>query len=705
MRLVIHSAKYESMRFTIIFSTFYVSACMGLLANNIYVATNGNDAWSGLLSDPNQEKTDGPFASLERARNEIRALKQKNLPSKEGITVLLRQGIYSLNEPFELNDRDSGTPTCPISYRAYNRERVRVIGGKSVSGFQKVIDANTLNRLPESARGQVYFADLRSQGITQYGSAGESGLELFFQNKPMVVSRWPNDQFIKIVAIAGQTVVDVRGTKGCVEGIFNYDSDRPNRWTNENDIWVHGYWFWDWSDQRQRVSKIDTEKRQIEIAPPYHNYGYRKGQWFYAFNLLSEIDQPGEWYLDRQSGLLYFWPPAALSEENPLVSVLDNLLVMKNVSHVSWRDITFEATRKTPILMSGGVSNRIVGCTLRNMGGSAISVSGGQGHSVIGCDVYNCGSGGISLSGGERKTLTPAGHSAENNHVHHYGRWKPMYSAGISISGVGNRVAHNLIENAPHQAMSFSGNDHVIELNEIHSVCFESNDAGAIYSGRDWTMRGTVIRNNYLHDITGFEGKGCVGVYLDDMYCGTEISGNLFYRVTRAAFIGGGRDCSIVNNIFVECNPTVHIDARAMGWAKYHADEWVKEGREKGTLSGTKYKEAPYSVRYPVLVSILDDNPFAPKGNQVIRNICVGGKWDGMESRAKQFAEIRDNFVNIDPLFVNPASMDFQLRSDSPALSRGFKPIPLHNIGLYMDEFRASWPVIHSVRPVHRSQP
>ena len=678
---------------------------MGLLANNIYVATNGNDAWSGLLSDPNQEKTDGPFASLERARNEIRALKQKNLPSKEGITVLLRQGIYSLNEPFELNDRDSGTPTCPISYRAYNRERVRVIGGKSVSGFQKVIDANTLNRLPESARGQVYFADLRSQGITQYGSAGESGLELFFQNKPMVVSRWPNDQFIKIAAIAGHTVVDVRGTKGCVEGIFNYDSDRPNRWTNENDIWVHGYWFWDWSDQRQRVSKIDTEKRQIEIAPPYHNYGYRKGQWFYAFNLLSEIDQPGEWYLDRQSGLLYFWPPAALSEENPLVSVLDNLLVMKNVSHVSWRDITFEATRKTPILMSGGVSNRIVGCTLRNMGGSAISVSGGQGHSVIGCDVYNCGSGGISLSGGERKTLTPAGHSAENNHVHHYGRWKPMYSAGISISGVGNRVAHNLIENAPHQAMSFSGNDHVIELNEIHSVCFESNDAGAIYSGRDWTMRGTVIRNNYLHDITGFEGKGCVGVYLDDMYCGTEISGNLFYRVTRAAFIGGGRDCSIVNNIFVECNPTVHIDARAMGWAKYHADEWVKEGREKGTLSGTKYKEAPYSVRYPVLVSILDDNPFAPKGNQVIRNICVGGKWDGMESRAKQFAEIRDNFVNIDPLFVNPASMDFQLRSDSPALSRGFKPIPLHNIGLYMDEFRASWPVIHSVRPVHRSQP
>ena len=107
----------------------------------------------------------------------------------------------------------------------------------------------------------------------------------------------------------------------------------------------------------------------------------------------------------------------------------------------------------------------------------------------------------------------------------------------------------------------------MIEFNEIHNVCYESNDAGAIYTGRNWTMRGTVIRNNYLHHISGFEGRGCVGVYLDDMFCGTEISGNLFYRVTRAAMIGGGRDCLVKNNLFVDCKPALHIDARALGWA------------------------------------------------------------------------------------------------------------------------------------------
>ena len=111
------------------------------------------------------------------------------------------------------------------------------------------------------------------------------------------------------------------------------------------------------------------------------------------------------------------------------------------------------------------------------------------------------------------------------------------------------------------------------------------------------------------------------------MYCGTDIFGNVFQRVTRAAFIGGGRDCRIENNIFVDCGPALHIDARALGWAKYHADEWVKEGTEKGTLSGIAYQKPPYRGRYPGLDAILAEDPCAPRGNVVARNICVGGRW------------------------------------------------------------------------------
>ena len=273
-----------------------------------------------------------------------------------------------------------------------------------------------------------------------------------------------------------------------------------------------------------------------------------------------------------------------------------------------------------------------------------------------------------------------------------------MYSAGISIGGVGNRAAHNLIHDAPHQAIAFSGNDHLMEYNEIHSVCLESSDAGAIYAGRNWTMRGTVIRWNYFHDIQGFRGRGCVGVYLDDMYCGTRIEGNIFYRVTRAAFIGGGRDNAIVNNIFVDCVPALHVDARAMGWAKYHTDKWVEEARRKGLHLGIPFTKPPYSTRYPALAKILDGNPWAPEGNVIARNICVGGKWEGIEKKALPFLKIEKNLVGEDPHFVDPAHGDFRLRDDSPAFRLGFKKIPVERIGLIETQERAWGKAVSEVK-------
>jgi hypothetical protein len=678
-----------------------LAAFCGLIATSVwqahslelYVCPSGADAWSGSLQAPNSQRSDGPLATLAGARDAIRRLRTSSGLPPEGVTVTVRGGLYPLGSCFQLAAEDSGTAQAPITYRAFPGEEVRLIGGQVVSGFKMVTDAAALKRLDESSQGKVMQADLRALGITDFGSAGGGGLELFFRDEPMRLSRWPNQGFTKIVNVLGKTAVDVRGTKGCVEGLFTFEGDRPKRWTGEKDAWLHGYWFWDWSDQRQKVKTIDVANQTIELAPPYHGYGYRQGQWYYAYNLACEIDEPGEWYLDRDTGVLYFWPPAPIEQGRAMVSVLPTLVKMENTSYVTLQGFILEAARATALVVSGGNGNRIVGCTIRNVGGSALSVSGGSNHGVVGCDVYQCGAGGVSLSGGNRTTLTPGNHYADNNHIHHYGRWQPMYSAGISLSGVGLRATHNLIEHAPHQAIGFGGNDHLIEFNEIHHVCFESNDAGAIYAGRDWTMRGTVIRHNYLHDITGFEGRGCVGVYLDDMFCGTDIIGNVFYRVTRAAFIGGGRDCRIENNVFVDCNPAVHVDARALGWAHYHADDWVKEGQTKATLSGVPYQKPPYSARYPALVPILSEDPNAPRGNVITRNICAGGRWDEIEAKARPLLTLKDNLLNEDPHFVDAGRLDFRLQDDSPAFALGFKRLPIEQIGLYQDVNRASWPV------------
>jgi hypothetical protein len=657
----------------------------------LYVSPKGNDAWTGrsaALRSPG-----GPFATLERARDAVRNLKTKGLPAG-GVTVELAAGTYELSRTFALGAEDSGEEGKPVVYRAKAGAEVRIVGGKMLSGLNPVTDAATLAKLEPSARGKVYQADLKAQGVTDYGSPGGGGLEVFFQDKPMHLSRWPKTGFIKITGLVGGNPVDVRGTKGDLNGDFMYEGDRPGRWTGEKDAWVHGYWFWDWAEQRHKVKSIDADKHILSVEPPYHNYGYRVGQWFYGYNLLSELSEPGEFYVDRDTGILYLYPTGPVAGARVEVSVLPTLVTMKDTSHITLRGMIFEAARGTAVSMSGGTKNLVAGCTLRNVGGWGVTVDGGTEHSVVGCDIYETGAGGISMGGGDRATLTPANHLADNNHVHHYARINRVYNPGITVYGVGCKITHNLVDNAPHMGMGFGGNNHVIEYNEIHSVCYESNDAGAIYTGRNWTMRGTVIRYNYLHHINGFQGAGCVGVYLDDQFSGTEIYGNLFYRVTRAAMIGGGRDCTIENNVFVECEPSTHVDARGLGWAAPG-----RETMENG-LKEVPYKGELWAARYPKLVNILDDDPMAPKGNVIARNISIGGRWGDFEAAAKPLVTFTDNLVDADPHFVDAAHLDFRLKPDSPALKLGFKPLPIGKIGVYKSELRASWPVTSTPRDV-----
>ncbi|NOZ23903.1 MAG: hypothetical protein GXP25_22730 [Planctomycetes bacterium] len=693
-------------------------------ATVLYVAADGNDAWSGKLAEPNADKTDGPFATLERARDEIRKIKKEGGLPKGGIVVEVRGGRYECNKVIELTAEDSGTADAPIVYRARPGEEVHITGGKIITGWKPVADSTLLNRLDPAARGKVLRADLKAQGIADCGTLGgrfggkpQLRLEVFFNDKPMQIARWPNDGFIKIAEVLGKTTREVRGTKGCKEGIFQYEGDRPKRWVGEKEAWVLGYWFRDWAEQRHKIKSIDPEKRIIEVEKPYHHYGYRKGQWFYGYNILAEIDQPGEWVIDREAGVLYFWPPGDITQGKVEVTVTPGLVNMMETSHVTFERLFFEGTRGTAITMKNGEHCRIIGCTFRNLGIHAVVVSGGKDVGVIGCDMYGMGGGGVFLSGGDRKTLTPAKHFAENNHIHHYSRWDRMYRPAIVLRGVGNRASHNLIDNAPHMAMGFGGNDHIIEFNEIHSVCYESNDCGAIYAGRNWTMRGHIIRYNYLHHICGREGRGCVGIYLDDMFSSATISGNVFYKVTRAAFIGGGRDNAVENNVFVDCPRAMHIDARALGWAHATGDRWIEEANKKGTISGIQYKEPPYSTRYPQLINILNEDPKSPMGNVVRRNIFWPGTkedlirygrgreprdtwWDDIQRKIKPLVKIEDNLINEDPKFVDEKNCNFQLRDDSPAWKLGFKRIPFEKIGLYKDDRRASWPVTHTVRPM-----
>jgi hypothetical protein len=674
------------------------------MAADFYVSVSGNDAWSGRLAEPNAARTDGPFATLERARDAIRQRKTGGPLPASGITVEVRDGVYELARPLELTAQDSGATNAPIVYRARPGDTVKLVGGRAVTGWKTVTDPAVLKRLDEPARGQVWQADLKALGITDLQGIHDArtyqsdpGLEVFFQDQPMTLARYPNSGYLRIAAALDANGVRKTGDVNTPEGKFVCDDPRPARWAGEKDIWLHGFWVWDWADLRIPLGRVDAAAHTISLGPtPGRSYHIRTGQWFYAENALSELDSPGEWYLDRDSSILYFWPPAPLSSGNVVVSVVRDLVRLNDVSHVTFRGFLVEAGRGSAFLIKEGTGVRVVACTIRNMGNWAVKAYGGTQHGVVGCDIYQTGQGGVHLEAGDRKTLTAAGHYADNNHIHHTARWDPVYQQAITVFGVGNRATHNLIDNVPHVAIGFTGNDQTIECNEIHSAVFQSNDAGAIYTSppdETWSMRGHKIRFNYLHNIHGFEGKGCLSVYLDDCFSSADISHNIFYDVATAILIGGGRDNIMTNNLFVHCGRAFSIDARGLGWAKGVGTFATRE------LLDLKYKQPPWSVKYPELLNILEDEPLAPKGNVMARNVCWDGKWGWTEPKAMPLVKFADNLIDADPRFVGKPPANFRLAEDSPALKLGFRQIPFEKIGVYASADRASWPVVHTLRP------
>ncbi|HWE03122.1 MAG TPA: right-handed parallel beta-helix repeat-containing protein, partial [Tepidisphaeraceae bacterium] len=322
-----------------------------------------------------------------------------------------------------------------------------------------------------------------------------------------------------------------------------------------------------------------------------------------------------------------------------------------------------------------------------------LDTDAGADNGVIGCDIRHTGEGGIILGGGDRKSLTPANNFATNNSIVDYARWVRTYRPGIFVYGVGNRVSHNRITDAPHVGILMSGNDHIVEYNEIARVCTETADCGAIYMGRDYTERGNVIRFNLIRQCgnAGAFSSNVTAIYLDDCASGALVFGNIVYQCGFGVLIGGGRDNTIDNNLFIDCNPAVFIDARGLGWMKSFFDgtETVLFDR----LKKVHADEPPYARRYPELAALLSDEPAVPKGNKIEHNVFQGGKWIELPANcdAKTFL-IKDNFTEGDAQLTAPEKLDFRPAVTSPVWSVGFRPIHTEKIGLQADEYRQTVP-------------
>ena len=688
----------------------------------IYVSLQGDD------NNPGTKKQ--PFATIERAQEEVRSIKKGKGMPEGGIAVYMRGGIYLVTDSVRFKKEDSGTESSPVVYRSFPGEEVRIIGGKKITRFHPLADPDILSRLPEESRDRVWVADLKEAGITEYGElvtrgfrrARPGAMELIFNTKIMQLSRWPNEG--EWARVTGLTSIDKKsGAREWQLGKFLYSGDRPQRWTEEKDMWVKGYLAASYALAHFRIQSIDTKNRTITLQPDTLPGAYdayvMKGAPYYVYNVLSEIDLPGEWYLERNTGKLYFYPPGDINTGEIIVTTLDRPVIkFDDTSNVVLFGLTLEGTWRHGIQMYGGRNNLVAGSTIRNTGQYAVRVESGWEHSVVGCDIYDTGEGGILLNGGDRKRLIPGRHTAENNHIHHFNRFcSGSGRQAVSVGGdrnddafldptplpaVGLRVAHNLISDSVHKAIHFDYNDHVIEFNEIYDVVHEARDAGAIYvygEPRFLMNRGNVLRYNFIHHITEmssavqYNNPGVNMIYIDALNAGMTIEGNIFYRCTGSAVFVHGADNCLENNIFVDNRTSLSIGDRS----RLMKNPGIIYFRYREQFfRDVNYKQPPWSSRYPQITRVFEDTlPLGrTENNDIKRNVNTGGLFVSTSGFKEEKNSVGNNWDINKLMFVNKDKMDFRFRTGAPVYGvKGITPVPFEKIGVYEDPLRASWPV------------
>jgi hypothetical protein len=688
---------------------------------DIYVSPNGNDNGIGDFEHP--------VHTLETARNIVRLIKRNNVNRKKKYSVILSEGIYPITTTFVLNAEDSGTADSPIIYKGEEGKNIVLFGGKYLSAYSISKASDNLSdcsRLNADTKAKIRIINLKQLGITDYGRLHHGGiyqsnptsLELFINDTAMKLARWPNEAYAEIDSVIDSVT-------------FQLNNERMKRWEGERDMWVKGFWNNGWADYNFPIKDIEVKNNKIHLGgfSEVKSHRLRKGkrnyQW-YIYNALSELDTTGEYYLDKKSGWLYFIPPTEFSDNNRRVSIsifgneAQPLIKIDSAAYIRFENITLSDTRASGININQSNHIEIDNCKIKNTGTHAISLNGTNcllSHLTI----FNTGSFGISITGGDRKNLTRGNNIVENCIIHDLGRINYTYTSyGVTLNGVGNTVRNCEIYKLPHTAIFFQGNYHLIEKNKIHDVCYEVDDAGAIYCGRDWALHGNTVRYNFIYNLKGSKYvkryKGLHAIYLDDCASGINVYGNVLYNIGCAGVLnGGGRDNIIENNIFVQCRWAHAADRRA------NLQHHNKKMYEK--LEELNYKNPPWSDSFPNLakmskwktqlyemielekieiglkkhfnynLGIKYNSDWNPQGcvfknNVIWKNRDEKYLKDTRTSKSQKhgpfrFYTIENNLIEVDPLFENTDNLNFNLSDNSSAYNLpGFVRIPFEEIGV-----------------------
>jgi hypothetical protein len=584
---------------------------MKRILEDYYVALEGDDANPGTHEEP--------FSSLTRARDLITG-SQRNI----AITVWVRGGTYYLDQPLKFGSQDSGTEKSRITYSAFPGEQVTISGGiKLDCDWQPYRDGIMMCQLPLVESSNFSFD------------------QLFVNGKRQVRARYPNfdpsdtKNYSGYIRAAGALPDDIQYhnpdsnedmsfSSGAPRGVFFDPSTFSiKRWEKPEEAIIHIYQAMYWGNLQWRIADIDWDQNVIwfghggqQMGAKWHEDPCRVDErsFFYVENVFGELDAPGEWYLDTETGTLYYWPPADVNLESAVVEVpvLQRLIEFvgtqnQPVEHITLKGFRFAHTRATfletyevPSLSDwaihrGGAVNfqGAHNCAIQDsffdaVGGNAIFMNEhNRGNQVTGCKITESGDSAICFVGSLERTVGtqrnfPYECSAINNLIHDCGIFGKQI-AGVYISRAKRiRVAHNEIYNMPRAGICIGDGTwggHLIENNYIYETCRETGDHGPFNSwGRDkyWclsqshmpytahrshdaglvkidAMEPVIMRHNFFKETSGW------GLDLDDGASNYEIYNNLCVGVSMK--LREGADRTIYNNIWVNGanSPCFHV--------------------------------------------------------------------------------------------------------------------------------------------------
>ena len=645
------------------------------LTPDLFVSPSGNDRWSGRLSAPNRERTDGPFATLARARDAVRQLRAAAPRRERPIVVAIRGGIYRVSEPVDFQPEDSGTRVSPTIYTAWQAERPVISGGVPLTGWRIQPDGRWVTRLADNPQAPQQFAQLWANGTRRY--------------RP----RWPKN---------GYSLMD-KGLR-TTEGLSGYDRFAfPEGalyadWANREDVELLIFQLWTMT--RSRLADVDEKRRQVRLSVPLRDawfLAFKPGQRFLAENVKEALSAPGEWYLDRPTGTVTYLPVRGerpvntvitVPKADALIKLVGDAMEKRFVQHLQFRGITFEHTQwvcppdgqfvwQSEVTLPAAVQLHacrqvtLEDCRIRHTGGYGIEVSEGSRDCIVqNCELTDLGAGGVKL--GEFGAVEPERQSSRNAVINcliaHGGRLHPA-GAGVAVGASGfNRVSNNTIYDLYYTGITCGWNwgyapnpteRNIIERNHIAQIGQGVlSDMGGIYTLG--SNRGSMERYNLIHDVQSYDYGGW-GIYFDEGTSEMLAENNVVFHCRTAGFHQHyGRENVVRNNLFA-----------------LNEDAQMQRSRIEAHRSFTFERNVVVWRSGDPLASLWSDNRLLLRNNMYWRTdgqpiVMAGKSWAEWQAAGHDAGS-----VIADPGPIRPVSLRSGFRSEAAQRLIGFQPIDL----------------------------